>query len=83
MTYVIHSLVCLFVFNRKDYTINTTETAPNCSSAFKSSNLDFGSAYTYVIRSRAVSSSSHHSMINLGWPGSSDTQDEPVISWRN
>nr|P51574.1 RecName: Full=Solute carrier family 15 member 1; AltName: Full=Intestinal H(+)/peptide cotransporter; AltName: Full=Oligopeptide transporter, small intestine isoform; AltName: Full=Peptide transporter 1; AltName: Full=Proton-coupled dipeptide cotransporter [Rattus norvegicus]BAA09318.1 oligopeptide transporter [Rattus norvegicus]prf//2206302A oligopeptide transporter [Rattus norvegicus] len=42
-----------FPSGQKDYTINTTEIAPNCSSDFKSSNLDFGSAYTYVIRSRA------------------------------
>ncbi|OBS59812.1 hypothetical protein A6R68_09061, partial [Neotoma lepida] len=34
----------------KDYTINSPEIAPNCPRDFKSSNLDFGSAYTYVIR---------------------------------
>ncbi|XP_051016943.1 solute carrier family 15 member 1 [Acomys russatus] len=34
----------------KDFTINSSEVAPSCSSGFKSSNLDFGSAYTYVIR---------------------------------
>ncbi|XP_052046446.1 solute carrier family 15 member 1 [Apodemus sylvaticus] len=34
----------------KHYTINTTEVAPNCPSDFTSSNLDFGSAYTYVVR---------------------------------
>ncbi|XP_021500538.1 solute carrier family 15 member 1 [Meriones unguiculatus] len=34
----------------KDFTINSTEVAPGCPHDFKSSNLDFGSAYTYVIR---------------------------------
>ncbi|XP_059130265.1 solute carrier family 15 member 1 [Peromyscus eremicus] len=34
----------------KDFTINSTEIASDCPRAFKSSNLDFGSAYTYVIR---------------------------------
>ncbi|XP_028627404.1 solute carrier family 15 member 1 [Grammomys surdaster] len=39
-----------FLSGEKHYTINTTEVAPNCPTDFKSSNLDFGSAYTYVIR---------------------------------
>ncbi|XP_034354441.1 solute carrier family 15 member 1 [Arvicanthis niloticus] len=42
-----------FPSGQKHYTINTTEVAPNCPSDFKSSNLDFGSAYTYVIGRRA------------------------------
>ncbi|GAB1299190.1 Solute carrier family 15 member 1 [Apodemus speciosus] len=41
-----------FPSGTKHYTINTTtELAPNCKSDFTSSNLDFGSAYTYVISS--------------------------------
>lgn len=53
-----HNLCYSFFLNRKHYSINTTEVAPNCPSDFTSSNLDFGSAYTYVVR-RAVRSSSH------------------------
>ncbi|CAO2591924.1 Solute carrier family 15 member 1 [Lemmus lemmus] len=34
----------------KEYTINSTEIASSCPRDFKSSSLDFGSAYTYVIR---------------------------------
>lgn len=64
-------------FNRKQYTINTTAVAPTCLTDFKSSNLDFGSAYTYVIR-RAVSSSPHPSLFNL--PESSVMQGELMVS---
>ncbi|XP_021037637.2 solute carrier family 15 member 1 [Mus caroli] len=39
-----------FPSGEKHYTINTTAVAPNCLTDFKSSNLDFGSAYTYVIQ---------------------------------
>lgn len=39
-----------FPSGEKEYTINSTEIAPNCPRDFKSSSLDFGSAYTYVIR---------------------------------
>ncbi|XP_031217106.1 solute carrier family 15 member 1 isoform X2 [Mastomys coucha] len=39
-----------FSSGEKHYTINTTEVAPNCPTDFKSSSLDFGSAYTYVIQ---------------------------------
>ncbi|XP_050006404.1 solute carrier family 15 member 1 isoform X1 [Alexandromys fortis] len=38
-----------FPSGQKEYTINSTEIASTCSSDFKSSSLDFGSAYTYVI----------------------------------
>ncbi|XP_057642449.1 solute carrier family 15 member 1 [Chionomys nivalis] len=38
-----------FPSGQKEYTINSTEIASNCPSDFKSSSLDFGSAYTYVI----------------------------------
>ncbi|XP_075805442.1 solute carrier family 15 member 1 [Microtus pennsylvanicus] len=38
-----------FPSGQKEYTINSTEIASTCPSNFKSSSLDFGSAYTYVI----------------------------------
>ncbi|XP_041529174.1 solute carrier family 15 member 1 [Microtus oregoni] len=38
-----------FPSGQKEYTINSTEIASTCPSDFKSSSLDFGSAYTYVI----------------------------------
>ncbi|XP_073899193.1 solute carrier family 15 member 1 isoform X1 [Castor canadensis] len=39
-----------FPSGTKSFTINSTEIAQECPRDFQSSNLDFGSAYTYVVR---------------------------------
>ncbi|GAB5566439.1 solute carrier family 15 member 1 [Prionailurus iriomotensis] len=58
-----------FPLGVKSFTLSPTQqTPPQCKNDFQSSNLEFGSAYTYVIRRKSdVAPSNMKSVLQAGW----------------